>query len=169
MTMSLEKISDRMETQDLLVAYSFAMEAHDWDALDDVFTDDATIDYRELHGMRGDVAATKRFMAAASRRPGGSQYVVATSKVTIDGDTAIGRAIGHHPVVLDRDDGTTHVFFCGIWYDDRFVRTGEGWRIQERIVRRCYYHNVPPEMAFLEAEHTDDCACSLGVPADQRP
>jgi len=159
MTMPLQEISDRMEIQDLLVSYSYALEAHDWDALDDVFTQDALIDYSEEHGSTGDLATTKQFMAALTTRPFESQYMVATSKITIDGDTAVGRSIHHHPVLVDLSDGSTHVYFCGNWYRDRFVRTPNGWRIKERVTERCYYHNLPPELAFLQDEHNDDCAC----------
>ena len=159
MTMSLQAISDRMEIQDLLVDYCYAVESHDGDALDAVFTEDAVIDYSSVHGSRGDLATAKRFLTAASPNFAGGQLMVATSKVTIDGDTAVGRTICHHPAAIDLGGGRTHVFFCGLWYNDRFVRTPQGWRIEERVAERCYYHNVPPEMAFLEGEHTESCAC----------
>ena len=51
MTMSLEEISDRLEIQDLLVAYSYAIDSRDWAALDDVFTPDAHIDYTVFGGI----------------------------------------------------------------------------------------------------------------------
>ena len=38
MPMSLQEISDRLEIQDLLAAYSHAIDGRDWDALDDIFT-----------------------------------------------------------------------------------------------------------------------------------
>ena len=55
MTMSLQEISDRLEIQDLLVAYSHAIDTRNWDALDDVFTPDAFIDYSDFGGGSGDV------------------------------------------------------------------------------------------------------------------
>jgi hypothetical protein len=161
MTLSLQEISDRLEIQDLLVRYGYAMEGHDWDALDDVFTDDAVIDYTDLHGTRGDLPTTKQFMQALANKPKEAQYLVATSRLAIDGDVAESRTIGRHPVLLDRGGPVPHVMFCAIWYNDRFVRTAAGWRIRERVVERFYYHNVPPELAFLEAPHlAEGCACS---------
>ena len=50
MVLSLEEISDRFEIQDLLVAYCHAIDTRNWDALDDVFTADAVIDYTEMGG-----------------------------------------------------------------------------------------------------------------------
>jgi hypothetical protein len=160
MTLSLQDISDRLEIQDLLVAYGYAMESHDWDALDGVFTADAVIDYTDLHGTRGDLATTKQFMQALANRPREAQYLVATSRLHIDGNSARSRTIGRHPCLIDRGGPVPHVMFCGIWYNDEFVRTSEGWRIKERVVERFYYHNVPPELAFLEAPHVaEGCAC----------
>src|SRR5215469_4096683 len=97
MTLSLQEISDRLEIQDLLVAYGYAMEGHHWDALDTVFTQDAVIDYTDLHGTRGDLATTKQFMQALANRPREAQYLVATSRLRLDGDTAESRTIGRHP------------------------------------------------------------------------
>ena len=34
------------------------------------------------------------------------------------------------------DEG--QILFCGLWYDDEFVRTSEGWRIAARKQERCY-------------------------------
>ena len=65
MPMSLEEISDRMEIQDLLVAYSYAIDTRDWDALDRVFTPDAWIDYTEFGGSAGNLEDTKKFLAEA--------------------------------------------------------------------------------------------------------
>ena len=45
MTMTLQEISDRFEIQELFVDYTQAIDRRNWDALDDVFTPDAHIDY----------------------------------------------------------------------------------------------------------------------------
>jgi len=60
--MTLQEISDRLEIQDLMVAYSHAVDTRDWDAFDDVFTPDATIDYTEMGGSRGTLTETKDFL-----------------------------------------------------------------------------------------------------------
>lgn len=31
--------------------------------------------------------------------------------------------------------------FFGIWYADELVRTGDGWRIQNRCLEFCYSYN----------------------------
>ena len=147
MTKSLEEISDRLEIQDLLVAYSHAIDTRDWDALDDVFTEDAFIDYSAMGGSAGDLPSTKQFLAAAMPNFAGFQHMIATSKVTLSGDEAEGRTICHNPMVIDKGDGETHVFFCGLWYRDVLVRTPEGWRIKERHEEKSYFHNVPSDFS----------------------
>ena len=134
MALSLDEISDRLEIQDLLVDYSHAIDTQNWDALDDVFTPDAFIDYSAMGGSSGDLATTKEFLAKVMPGFASSQHMVATSKVTIDGDTATGRTICHNPMVM----GDGKVFWCGLWYVDEFVRTPEGWRMSRRVEEKCF-------------------------------
>ena len=61
-----------------------------------------------------------------------------------EGDEAEGSTICHNPMVIDKGNGETHVFFCGLWYLDKYVRTPKGWRIKQRVEKKCYFHNVPP-------------------------
>jgi len=39
-------------------------------------------------------------------------------------------------MVLGADND--QVLFCGLWYDDEFVRTGEGWRMAKRVEEKCF-------------------------------
>jgi hypothetical protein len=147
MTLSLEAISDRIEIQDLLTAYSHAIDTRDWDALDSVFTPDAHIDYTEMGGSAGSLEETKEFLRKAMVNFSSFQHMVATSKIDFEGpgpdgrDVAKGRTICHNPMVIDKGEGKTHVFFCGLWYRDTFVRTEDGWRIKERYEEKSFFHN----------------------------
>ena len=141
--MTLQQVSDRLEIQDLLVDYSHAIDTGNWDALDDVFTADAFIDYTAMGGTKGNLEETKSFLRDVLPRFASYQHLVATTKVAIDGDTAYGRTICHNPMVAGKAQANPHVFFCGLWYLDRFVRTPAGWRIQERVEERSYIYNLP--------------------------
>ena len=143
MTLSLQEISDRLEIQDLLVAYSHAIDSHDWDALDDVFTPDAIIDYTEMGAPRGTLIETKKFLADVLPGFSSYQHLVASTKLTFDGDVAHGRTICHNPMVFKSPEGDERVMFCGLWYRDTFVRTPDGWRIKDRYEERCYLLNPP--------------------------
>ena len=139
MALSLEEISDRLAIQDLLVDYCHAIDSQNWDALDDVFTPDAFIDYSAFGGSSGSLAETKEFLAKVMPSFGSFQHMVATSKVILDGDTATGRTICHNPMVMESGE----VFWCGLWYVDTFVRTPAGWRIQRRVEEKSYMTSPP--------------------------
>ena len=63
---TLQELSDRLEIDDLLSRYTFAIDERDFDALDDVFTPDATIDYTTSGGIKGSYPEVKaRFFADA--------------------------------------------------------------------------------------------------------
>ncbi|HEX5268369.1 MAG TPA: nuclear transport factor 2 family protein [Acidimicrobiales bacterium] len=145
--LSLQEISDRLEIQDLLVRYSHAVDSRDWDAFEKVFTADAVIDYTEMGGPRGGVKETRAFLESAMPMFSSFQHMIANTVLELDGDTARARTICHNPMVLDRGEGQTHVFFCGLWYRDVLARTPEGWRIKDRYEERSYFHNAPPDVA----------------------
>lgn len=142
MTLSLQEISDRLEIQDLLVDYSYAIDNRDWDALDAIFTPDASIDYTATGGIRGSLAEIKAFLPEGLAWFSSYQHLVATAKITITGDEATGRSICHNPMVFG-EGKTSHTLFVGLWYIDRYVRTPEGWRIAERGEERSYVFNAP--------------------------
>ena len=145
MPLSLQEISDRIEIHDLLVRYSHAIDTRDFDLLDRVFTPDAFIDYSSMGGAKGSLPEIKEFLRKAMAQFSGFQHMIANSMIELRGDTATGRTICHNPMVMTRPDGQTHVFYCGLWYLDRLVRTPEGWRIRERVEEKSYFHNLPTD------------------------
>ena len=140
----LQEISDRLEIQDLFARYSFAIDERDWDALDAIFTPDARIDYSETGGAVGSFAEIKAWLPKALERFPMFQHMVATTKLDIDGDTARSRTILFNPMTYRAENGEDQVFFIGLWYRDKLVRTPAGWRISERYEEMAYSHNVPP-------------------------
>lgn len=145
--LSLQEISDRLEIQELLVRYSHTVDTRNWDEWEDVFTPDAIIDYTEMGGTRGHVKETRQFLETAMPMFSSFQHMVANTVLEfVDENTVKGRTICHNPMVIDKGNGETHVFFCGLWYRDVIVRTEKGWRIKERHEEKCYFHNAPTEM-----------------------
>ena len=145
--LSPQEISDRLEIQELLVRYSHAVDTRDWDALAQVFTPDATIDYTAFGGIRGDFTSIRAFLKASMPHFSSYQHLITNIVLEINGSEARGRTACLNPMVIDRGDGSEpHVFFCGLWYRDRLVRTAQGWRIADRCQERSYIFNTPPEM-----------------------
>ena len=142
MTMTTQQLSDRFEIQDLLVDYAHAIDTKNWDALDDVFTEDAWIDYSEMGGAKGTLAEIKEFLAAAMPMFPATQHLIANLQVRIDGDEGTGRIMCHNPQVMELD-GEKKIFFLGLWYVDKYVRTPKGWRIKERVEEKGWAYNLP--------------------------
>ncbi|WP_304108192.1 nuclear transport factor 2 family protein [Mycolicibacterium bacteremicum] len=134
--LSIEEISDRLEIQQLLVAYSTAIDARRFDDLDQVFTADAYIDYRAMGGVDGRYPEVKAWLAQVLPNFPAYAHMLGNVDVRVTGDTATARTLCFNPMVLGGDDA--QVLFCGLWYDDEFVRTAAGWRMTKRVEEKCF-------------------------------
>lgn len=133
--LSIEEISDRLEIQQLLIAYSTAIDSRRFDDLDQVFTTDAYIDYRAMGGVDGRYPEVKAWLAEVLPNFPAYAHMLGNVDVRITGDTATSRTLCFNPMVLGGDG---QVLFCGLWYDDEFVRTAEGWRMTKRVEEKCF-------------------------------
>jgi SnoaL-like protein len=134
--LSLEEISDRFEIQQLLIDYSTAIDKRRFDDLDLVFTPDAYIDYRAMGGIDGQFPAVKAWLARVLPNFPAYAHMLGNFDVRIDGDTASSRTICFNPMVLGGDQN--QILYCGLWYEDEFVRTLEGWRMSRRVETKCF-------------------------------
>src|SRR5919108_2316394 len=143
MTLSLQEISDRIEIEELLVRYCYAVDDRDWDAYRNLFTTDAVLDDTVTGGIRSDVDEHVAFMKKALSKILISQHAVSTILLDIRGDEASARVHCSCPMVLDLGAGKRQVFFQGLWYRNRLVRTHEGWKIKELLEEGYWTHNLP--------------------------
>jgi ketosteroid isomerase-like protein len=141
--MDLQEISDRLEIQDLIARYCHAIDRLELDELDSIFTEDAVIDYTAFGAPRAGLAEMKSFLADVLAMHASYYHLAATSTITIDGDAAECHTICHNPMVLRRDGRPDLLYYCGLWYHDRLVRTPAGWRIAERVEEKCYLATMP--------------------------
>lgn len=154
--LSLQQISDRLEIQDLAWCYSEIIDAKDFDRLrDEIFTPDAFIDYSAFGGSKGDLETTIEFLHKAMKIFPAHQHLNANHQIKLgEGEpapTASGRVMCFNPQELEAKDGEDegHIFFCGLWYIDDYVRTDAGWRIKNRVEEKSYLFNRPPFMKGL--------------------
>src|SRR5277367_6767264 len=134
--LSHAEISDRLEIQQLIVDYSTAIDTRHFDDLDAVFTQDAYIDYTALGGIEGRYPEVKAWLAEVLPNFPMYAHMLGNFSVRIDGDTASSRTICFNPMVLGGEK--EQVMFCGLWYDDEFLRTPEGWRMTRRVETKCF-------------------------------
>jgi hypothetical protein len=134
--LSLAEISDRFEIHQLLVDYSTAIDQRRFDDLDRVFTEDAYIDYRAMGGIDGRFPEVKVWLAQVLPNFPAYAHMLGNFDVRIDGDTASSRTILFNPMVLGGEKN--QILFCGLWYEDEFIRTPEGWRMSRRVETKCF-------------------------------
>ena len=148
--LTMQEISDRFELQDLAFRYAQLIDAKDFDRLrDDVFTEDAFIDYSAMGGSKGNLEDTIAFLHKAMKIFPNTQHLNANVQIQLDAedpDRATGRVMCFNPQELGLRDGGTHVFFCGLWYVDEYRRTEQGWRICRRVEEKSYLFNEPEFM-----------------------
>ena len=150
MPLTLQQISDRLEIEQLIVDYANAIDSRNFDALDQVFTQDAYIDYRAMGGIDGRYPEVKAWLKPALDKFPSYSHLVGNIAIKVTGDTADARTLCFNPMVIDLGGGKNQVMFLGLWYVDKLIRTSEGWRMTERVEERCYDHNVPGQIKVAE-------------------
>ena len=152
MDASLRLLADRLELQQLVTRYAYAIDERAFERLDEVFTSDAYIDYRAMGGIEGRYPQIRAWLPQALGVFPAYMHLNANFLFDIDGDSATGKVACFNPMVLPKADGAPgegETMFLGLWYLDRYVRTADGWRISERIEKRSYDFNMPA--AFKQA------------------
>ena len=142
-------LRDRLAINDLLVSYAWAIDTKDWDALDNVFTVDAHIDYTATGGIAGSLAEIKPWLAESLAAFPATQHLLSNSQVTIDGDRATTRTAVYNPMGAATREGPLHFFFMGGIYADQMVRTPAGWRINERVEHLVWMDGKLPRELYV--------------------
>jgi hypothetical protein len=118
MSSDTQQISDLVEIHALCARYMSYTSRFVEDQWLDVFTED--VEYSAF----GTPYTLEKFPALLAAAPRG-QFIGNMPVVELDGDTATGK---QHFVFIDQQ---THAMRLG-WYNDEYVRTGDGWRIRRR-------------------------------------
>ena len=135
--LSLEEISDRLEIQQLLVDYSTAIDRRRFDDLDD------GLHAGRLHRLprhrrhRRPVPEVKEWLAEVL--PNFPAY----SHMLGNFDVQHRRRHRDRADDLLQPDGAQRASrsrscSVGLWYDDEFVRTADGWRMTRRVETKCF-------------------------------
>jgi hypothetical protein len=142
----LQRLSDRLELQQLVTDYAYAIDERAFERLDQVFAPDAYIDYRAMGGIDGPYPKVKAWLPQALKSFPGFMHFIGNLWFEIDGDEARGKIACFNPMVVPTPEGGSDTMFLGLWYHDRYRRTAAGWRIVERVEHKCYDFNMPEWM-----------------------
>lgn len=122
-------LDDHQAIVELTATYCWALDEMDFERLRDVFVPDASAQLgRTSH--EGVDEIIERISSTLARFDG-SQHMVSTHLIDIDGDTARCRCYLQAQHV--RPDGGP-LLTVGGRYEDRLVRTADGWRIAHRAL-----------------------------------
>jgi SnoaL-like domain len=158
----LRRLADRAAIADLLTIFAVAIDSCDWPRYRSVFTDEIDLDYSSWRaGSIGRWAADDWVARAALLFPGltASRHGLTKVLVTLDPadpDRARVRAdVSADHVIVD-DAGVAAVFTLDGYYDDRCVRTADGWRIEGKRLVVQWTSGDPTVMDAARARATTD-------------
>jgi 3-phenylpropionate/cinnamic acid dioxygenase small subunit len=126
---TVEGAADVVAIQQVLYHYAYALDARDYDALDEVFSSDA-----KLHTSGGTLMSPAQYKAMCAielPKLDATHHMVTNTNVTVDGDRANSRAYFQAQHVKESLAPDSQLLMAG-WVDDEFERRAEGWRIVER-------------------------------------
>ncbi len=124
------RVVDEQAIIDTAIRYTWALDENDWARLDDVFVPDATARLGDDVTLEGRDSIVGKCSGALSPLAA-SQHLVGNHHVVVDGDTATHRCYLQAQHVGTKDAGGG-LWMVGGRYEDRMVRTDDGWRIQHR-------------------------------------
>lgn len=127
---------DRLDIQQLIYGYAWALDTGDADRFVALFSDDAVLlwdafeqpeEWRGHTELRAFIEDFRDLPSTAGR-----QHHVSNVLIAGEGDRA--QATAYIAVMVRQESGTCPVTVLG-WYDDEFVRCPGGWRITRHVIR----------------------------------
>jgi hypothetical protein len=131
---------DREDIIDLAVRYTWALDTKDVEDLRNVFAPEATAMLRgvECNGVDEIIARIGGSILRLDR----TQHLVGNHQVTVDGDSGTHRCHLQSQHVREGVEGGDN-FIVGGYYEDRVVRTPDGWRIAHRLMQQTWSEGNP--------------------------
>ena len=142
--MDLKTLADRISIEDTLTRYATALDTHNLKLFDEVFTQDALLDYRAAGGIRGTYDEVRDWLKKSMSPFSSWQHLLSNMIISVDGDTASARTAVHNPLVFTDKKGEMAVLHIGAYYRDRLIRTSSGWRITERTLGMVWVDGIGP-------------------------
>lgn len=125
--------ADIVEIVNVVNLYPIAVDSLSFDLFDEIFLDDAHVDFGGPAQWR-DLATMKRDFLAIHQPFEATQHNTSNHRVDVRGDTANCISYVIARFVRDVPEGGT-LFEAFGWYDDFLERTRAGWRIKRRVNR----------------------------------
>ena len=133
---------DELAIRDLAYRYARLVDRRDYASIPRVFTPDCevtTMGFTMCGHAEIDSAFRKIEMYSATL------HCVHNQVTRIDGDRAEGEfyCVANH---IHERDGVAYKLDMGIRYEDRYVRTAQGWRIAQRALNLIWQQDLPLDL-----------------------
>ena len=140
----------RRDLRELAINYANAIDSRDWDRLDALFLPDAWFDATAVGGIAGHYPEIKQWLAKSLLSFRSTMHFVGNFEYQLNGDTATGQIACINPMVLPSViPGYRRTIVVGLWYEDEYQLTGDGWRIRSRRERKSFTLNEPLWMKIV--------------------
>lgn len=122
-------LADRMDLHELVGRYGDAVDDRNWQAMDQIFTEDAEFEVRGLVTMMG-LNEIKRYMDEEGQHPLAHLMCNIHTEATEEGARLYFRIVA--PVAREDKSQNGYSIHFGSYYD-WVVKTAAGWRVKRRI------------------------------------
>ncbi|MFC1227806.1 nuclear transport factor 2 family protein [Streptomyces sp. Sce081] len=144
----LATVRDRLAVDEVVTEYAVAVDDGDWETYRGLFTSDGRADYRSAGGIEGDAKAVAAWLAESLRVFPVRQHLIVNRRVRFGvweqdtGDTARVRADYVNPMGAAAGGGDGSAAAPDVVRGGRYafgmLRTDEGWRLNEVMVREMW-------------------------------
>jgi hypothetical protein len=141
-------MADREDIIELINLYGLAMDTQRWDLFDRIFTEDCDADYGPTSHWT-DRARFKADFGSFHELFDATQHVMTNHLVKVDGDRASSHTYGAWRLIRHAA-GDPPVWDGTGYYDDEWLRTGQGWRIARRVCRVVFWTGNPGVQTPME-------------------
>ena len=128
----LHTLIDERDIRDVAFRYCRALDTKDWALLDEVFLPDATGELGTPTTLVG-IDAIRGRIRTALEHLDDSQHLVGNHEIEVVGDSATHRCYLQAQHIRAAATGGPNYIVAGR-YEDRLVRTPDGWRIAHRTL-----------------------------------
>jgi hypothetical protein len=132
---------DVVDIINVINLYALAVDTLQFDLFDRVFSRDVSADFGGAAKWQ-DIASLKRDFVAIHSPFDATQHTTTNHQVIVENDHASAMSYVHGRFVRKVAEGGNMFESCG-WYDDKLVRTTEGWRITHRLCRTIWNGGNP--------------------------
>ena len=129
----MSTLEDRYDVGQIIIRYATSVDQRDMDRYGSCFTDDVVVS----GFSSGDVVGRDAWVGFVEKALGsfeGTHHQITNQEITVDGDAAHMRSYVQATHELARDPD--HLLILYAIYDDRLVRTDDGWKITHHELER---------------------------------